>query len=103
MIDERFIEALKYDERIWRAFKLLKPIHRNGLLDALRDAAMLSLTAAQQRIAELEAERDAHAATIQRLRALVEEACEVAWRYASISHALAAGIETTRIRAEAAK
>lgn len=37
--DERLIEALKYDERIWRAFMTLKPIHQAGLLDALRAAA----------------------------------------------------------------
>jgi len=37
-IDDRLIEALKYDERIWRAFETLKTCHREGLLEALASA-----------------------------------------------------------------
>lgn len=32
---EAFVRALNFDERIWRARLLLKPIHRDEILDAL--------------------------------------------------------------------
>jgi chromosome segregation ATPase len=35
----RFEEALKYDERIWRAYQCLKTCHREGFVDALAKAA----------------------------------------------------------------
>lgn len=34
-VRDRLVDALKFDERVWRAFEILKPIHRDGLLDAL--------------------------------------------------------------------
>jgi len=65
MIDENktkniriaLVEALKFDERIWRAYLVLKPIHKDGLIDAL--------------IAALGSEVD-------RLRSLLNEACDIA-------------------------
>jgi hypothetical protein len=51
---ERLIEALKYDERLWRAFELLKPIHRDGLLDALEHASSTEACELRRRVADLE-------------------------------------------------
>jgi hypothetical protein len=53
-------EALKYDERIWRAFLVLKPVHRAGLLLALSKAvnaeALSELTRLRAEVAEAKAE-----------------------------------------------
>lgn len=39
MTRDAIIEALKYDERIWRAYLTLKTCHQRGFLDELQNAA----------------------------------------------------------------
>src|SRR5688572_18350491 len=49
-----FAAALKYDERIWRVFQMLKSCHREGFVEALRATNAKLRTA----LAAAEAERD---------------------------------------------
>jgi hypothetical protein len=110
---ERLTEALKYDERIWRAFQTLKTCHREGFLDALqaanastlreaesyRDAyfqnwnqAALERDALLDRVAAVEREladlRDSHYTTreakLQRSLDIAKREIKAAWRAAGV-------------------
>lgn len=63
---DRILAALKFDERVWRAYTMLKTIHQDGQLDAIVKATGADL------LPRIIATIKEQAGEVERLRELVE-------------------------------